>query len=112
MHVFVCVPQALQGKDVDSIFVCVGGGGMLAGIAAYVKALRPEVKVIGVEADDAAGTCHPDVSVPVFRVLECALIWYTCRLLVLESRSPLTEPTAMYSLPFQLFALEVFCSSY
>ena len=29
---------------------------MLAGVAAYVKALRPEVKVIGVEADDAAGT--------------------------------------------------------
>ena len=28
---------------------------MLAGIAAYVKALRPDVKVIGVEADDAAG---------------------------------------------------------
>lgn len=28
---------------------------MLAGVAAYIKALRPEVKVIGVEADDAAG---------------------------------------------------------
>jgi threonine dehydratase len=32
---------------------------MLAGIAAYVKALRPEVKVIGVEADDAAGKRSP-----------------------------------------------------
>ena len=44
-----------NGKGLDVIFACVGGGGLLAGIAAYVKALRPEVKVIGVEADDAAG---------------------------------------------------------
>jgi len=47
--------QCLQGRDLDYIFVCVGGGGMLAGIAAYIKAVNPEVKVIGVEADDAAG---------------------------------------------------------
>ena len=40
---------------IDAIFVCCGGGGMLAGIAAYVKRVRPDVKVIGVEADDAAG---------------------------------------------------------
>ena len=39
----------------DAIFVCCGGGGMLAGIAAYVKRVRPDVKVIGVEAEDAAG---------------------------------------------------------
>jgi threonine dehydratase len=31
----------------------VGGGGLLAGVAAYVKAVRPEIKVIGVEAKDA-----------------------------------------------------------
>jgi threonine dehydratase len=43
------------GKPLDAIFVCCGGGGMLAGIAAYVKRVRPEVKVIGVEAADAAG---------------------------------------------------------
>ena len=47
--------KALNGKNLDAIFVCVGGGGLLAGIAAFVKAIRPEVKVIGVEADDAAG---------------------------------------------------------
>lgn len=47
--------RRLSGKHLDAVFVCVGGGGMLAGIAAYVKALRPEVKVIGVEASDAAG---------------------------------------------------------
>ncbi|KAL9178927.1 hypothetical protein ACHAXT_011900 [Thalassiosira profunda] len=40
---------------VDAIFVCCGGGGMLAGIAAYVKQVRPNVKIYGVEAADAAG---------------------------------------------------------
>ena len=38
---------------IEAIFCCVGGGGLLAGIAAYVKAVRPEIKVIGVEAKDA-----------------------------------------------------------
>lgn len=37
----------------DAIFVCVGGGGLLGGMAAYIKRLRPEIKVIGVEPDDA-----------------------------------------------------------
>ena len=36
------------------MFVPIGGGGLAAGVAAYVKFLRPEVKVIGVEPDDAA----------------------------------------------------------
>lgn len=36
-----------------ALFVPVGGGGLIAGIAVYVKHLRPEVKVIGVEPDDA-----------------------------------------------------------
>ncbi|MBP7712546.1 MAG: threonine ammonia-lyase, biosynthetic [Gammaproteobacteria bacterium] len=36
-----------------AIFVPVGGGGLIAGIAAYVKTFWPEVKVIGVEPDDA-----------------------------------------------------------
>lgn len=40
-------------ETIEAIFCCVGGGGLLAGIAAYVKALRPEIKVIGVEANDA-----------------------------------------------------------
>ena len=37
-----------------AIFVPVGGGGLIAGVAAYVKHLRPEIKIIGVEPDDAA----------------------------------------------------------
>lgn len=40
-------------EPIYAIFCCVGGGGLLAGIAAYVKAMRPEIKVIGVEAKDA-----------------------------------------------------------
>lgn len=40
-------------EPIEAIFCCVGGGGLLAGIAAYVKAKRPEIKVIGVEAKDA-----------------------------------------------------------
>lgn len=38
----------------DAIFIAVGGGGLIAGVAAYVKFLRPEIKIIGVEPDDAA----------------------------------------------------------
>lgn len=37
----------------DAIFVPIGGGGLIAGIAAYVKAVRPGVKVIGVQAADS-----------------------------------------------------------
>jgi threonine dehydratase len=36
-----------------AIFVPVGGGGLIAGVAAYVKSIRPEVRVIGVEPQDA-----------------------------------------------------------
>ncbi len=39
---------------IDAIFVPVGGGGLCAGIAAYVKYVRPEIKIIAVESDDAA----------------------------------------------------------
>ena len=38
---------------IDAIFVAIGGGGLMAGIAAYVKRLRPEIKLIGVEPVDA-----------------------------------------------------------
>ncbi|KAL1916993.1 uncharacterized protein VTP21DRAFT_5191 [Calcarisporiella thermophila] len=38
---------------IDTIFVCVGGGGLLAGVAAYVKRLCPRIRVVGVETHDA-----------------------------------------------------------
>ena len=43
-----------QSRDLDAIFIPVGGGGLAAGVAAYVKYVRPEVKVIAVEPEDAA----------------------------------------------------------
>lgn len=39
---------------IDAVFVPVGGGGLIAGIATYIKYLRPSIKVIGVEAEDSA----------------------------------------------------------
>jgi threonine dehydratase len=39
--------------DLHAIFVPIGGGGLISGIAAYVKRLRPGIKVIGVEPEDA-----------------------------------------------------------
>jgi len=43
-----------SGGEIDAIFVPVGGGGLIAGIAAYVKQLYPKIKIIGVEPEDAA----------------------------------------------------------
>ena len=39
---------------IDAIFVAVGGGGLISGISAYIKAIRPEIKIIGIEPEDAA----------------------------------------------------------
>ena len=41
-------------SNVDAIFVPVGGGGLIAGVAVYAKYLNPDVKIIGVEAEDSA----------------------------------------------------------
>ena len=40
-------------QPIHAIFVAIGGGGLISGIAAYVKRLRPEIKIIGVEPADA-----------------------------------------------------------
>lgn len=60
-HPLVIAGQATVGVEVleqhpgpiDIIFVPVGGGGLIAGIAAYVKQQCPEIRIIGVEADEA-----------------------------------------------------------
>jgi threonine dehydratase len=39
--------------DIHAIFVPVGGGGLIAGVSAYVKQLYPQIKIIGVEPEDA-----------------------------------------------------------
>jgi threonine dehydratase len=43
-----------HGDEIDAIFVPVGGGGLIAGIAAYAKSLYPRIKIVGVEPEDAA----------------------------------------------------------
>ena len=47
-----------QRSDLDRIFVPVGGGGLIAGIAVLVKQLLPDIKVIGVESKDSACLYH------------------------------------------------------
>src|SRR5688500_2275683 len=42
-----------HARPIDAIFVPIGGGGLISGIAAYVKRVRPAVKIIGVEPVDA-----------------------------------------------------------
>ncbi len=38
---------------IDAVFVAIGGGGLISGVAAYIKAVRPEIKVIGVQMSDS-----------------------------------------------------------
>jgi len=43
-----------QQPNTDVVFIPVGGGGLLAGMAVYLKQLRPSIKIVGVEAEDSA----------------------------------------------------------
>lgn len=43
----------IDGQPLDAVFVGTGGGGLLAGVAAYIKSVRPDVRVISVEPDDS-----------------------------------------------------------
>src|SRR5829696_8831385 len=49
----VAVELLRQSPDLDAVFVPVGGGGLIAGIGAYIKAVQPAVQVVGVEPMDA-----------------------------------------------------------
>jgi threonine dehydratase len=40
---------------IHAIFVAIGGGGLIAGVSAYVKAVRPDIKIIGVQTVDSDG---------------------------------------------------------
>jgi len=42
-------------ENLHAIFCCVGGGGLISGVGTFMKAIKPGIKVIGVEAADAAG---------------------------------------------------------
>lgn len=43
-----------MAADVDAVFAPIGGGGLIAGVAAYIKGVRPDVKIIGVEPEDSS----------------------------------------------------------
>ena len=48
--------QKARGKNaagLDAVFVAIGGGGLISGVANYIKAVSPEVKVIGVQMNDS-----------------------------------------------------------
>ncbi len=47
-------------KPIDAVFVPIGGGGLAAGVAAFIKQVRPEIKVIGVQTNDS---CAMKVSI-------------------------------------------------
>ncbi|NRT56912.1 threonine ammonia-lyase, biosynthetic [Sphaerotilus uruguayifluvii] len=38
---------------IDAVFVAIGGGGLISGVAAYIKAVRPEIRIIGVQTVDS-----------------------------------------------------------
>jgi len=38
---------------IDAVFVAIGGGGLIAGVASYIKLVRPEIKIIGVQTKDS-----------------------------------------------------------
>ena len=40
-------------EPIDAIFLAIGGGGLVAGVGAYIKAVRPDIKVIGVQTVDS-----------------------------------------------------------
>ena len=41
-------------EEISAVFVPIGGGGLIAGIAAYIKGINPDIRIIGVEPDDSA----------------------------------------------------------
>ena len=45
--------QLLGSDRLDAIFVAIGGGGLISGVANYIKAVRPDIKVIGVQMNDS-----------------------------------------------------------
>ncbi len=52
MEILRQVQRVSEGR-LDAVFVAIGGGGLISGVANYIKAVRPSVKVIGVQMNDS-----------------------------------------------------------
>ena len=50
----IAVELLADCPNMDYVFVAVGGGGLIAGVASYIKSINPNIKVIGVEPDNSA----------------------------------------------------------
>ena len=70
---------ARDAPEVDRVFVALGGGGLIAGIACYLKAVNPEVRVVA---------CSPENSCVMIQSLKAG------RILELESKPTLSDGTA------------------
>jgi threonine dehydratase len=49
----IAMEMLRQTRHLDAVFVAVGGGGLIAGVASYIKAVRPDIKIIGVQMTDS-----------------------------------------------------------
>jgi len=50
----IAVELLEQVDNFDAVFIPIGGGGLISGIASYIKAVKPEIKVIGCQPENAA----------------------------------------------------------
>ena len=72
---------------IDAIFCAIGGGGLISGVAAYIKALRPDIRVIGVEAEESS--CMYD-SVRARRLVELEKVGIFADAVAVKRASKLT----------------------
>jgi threonine dehydratase len=75
----IAVELLRQAPEVGSVFVAVGGGGLIGGIGAYVKAVRPDVEVVG---------CWPENSPVMWECMQAG------RVVEVAERPTLSESTA------------------
>jgi threonine dehydratase len=78
---------AEQVPDLDAVFVAMGGGGLIAGVGAYLKSIRPDIQVIG---------CSPAASPAMHACLEAGrIVDVTCRATLSDATAGGVEPGAI-----------------